>query len=221
MSPKWKETLKYVQWKIHGNVSDTAYEALHRLLSESGVKIFRIKRTRRYLTHSLNLPIRHTDCCVNHHMAFNASERHRSKCMQCGASRFKDDHPQDNDHYFPSRLSYSKLSPKATYPYIPLIPRLKVLAAGKTSAAAMRYPSNLRNNPWEGGNGIRDIWEGAMMKRWVNKGYFDDERTVALHFSADGVQTFKTSTKSKDMVWPFLIMNLNLPPTERYGLGLG
>ena len=36
---------------------------------------------------------------------------------------------------------------------------------------------------------------------------------VALHFSTDGVQIYRNATVE---VWPFLVMNLNLPPEQRY-----
>lgn len=38
-------------------------------------------------------------------------------------------------------------------------------------------------------------------------------RTVILHFSTDGVQLFRNG---KIEVWPFLVLNLNLPSDERY-----
>ena len=47
----------------------------------------------------------------------------------------------------------------------------------------------------------------------IGIGYFEDERTVGLHFSTDGVEPFQNG---KHEVWPFLVLNLNLPPEERY-----
>jgi hypothetical protein len=185
---------------------------------QSGVQIKGIKATRKYLQSCLEIPILRNHCCVNHHMAFNGSERHRRNCITCGTPRFWKDNPQTGDDYFPNRSAYANLKPRATYPYIPLIPRLKVLAADKDSAEEMMYPWQLRNNPWK--DGVRDVWDGEMMKKWISEGYFDDVRTVALQFSGDGVQTFKSGTKSKDSVWPFLILILNLPPEERYRLDL-
>jgi hypothetical protein len=46
-----------------------------------------------------------------------------------------------------------------------------------------------------------------------NAGYFQDEQTIALHFSTDGVRLF---SNSKQEFWSFLVLNLNLPPEERY-----
>ena len=99
--------------------------------------------------------------------------------------------------------------PRALYSYIPLIPQLKLLYANPEYSLKMRYPSTLTEKPWD--DGIRDMWEGNAMRFWKRKGFFTDERTVALHFSTDGVQLFRNSTQE---VWPFLILNLNLPPEE-------
>jgi hypothetical protein len=44
-------------------------------------------------------------------------------------------------------------------------------------------------------------------------GFFEDERTIALQFSTDGVQLFRATKRE---VWPLLIVNLNLSPQERY-----
>ena len=74
----------------------------------------------------------------------------------------------------------------------------------------MRYPTTLIKEPWD--EGVRDVWEGHAIKCWKAAGFFDDERTIALHFSTDGVQLFRNSTQE---AWPFLILNLNLPPEER------
>jgi hypothetical protein len=105
---------------------------------------------------------------------------------------------------------------------MPIIPRLKLLYAHSDSAAKMKYPRELADMTWDG---LRDIWDGDGMKHWKvagiifhhlishPSGYFDDERTVALHFSTDGVQLFQNS---KHEVWPFLVLNLNLRPEERY-----
>jgi hypothetical protein len=111
------------------------------------------------------------------------------------------------------------LIPRATYSYIPLIPRLKLLYANPESAVKMQYPTRLSETPWaenEDGvyeEGIRDVWDGEKLQNLKQKGFFNDERTVALHLSTDGVQLFRNSTQE---VWPFLVLNLNLPPEERY-----
>lgn len=120
-------TLKYFTWKVEKNVSDSAYEVLRELLFQSGVQIKGIKAIRKYLQGCLEIPILQNHCCVNHHMAFNGSERHRRNCITCGTPRFWKDNPQTGDDYFPNRSAYANLKPRATYPYIPLIPRLKVI----------------------------------------------------------------------------------------------
>jgi len=74
----------------------------------------------------------------------------------------------------------------------------------------MRYPSTMIENP--SGEGIHDIWEGEAMKHWKAQGFFTDERTIALQFFTDGVRLLRTGTQE---AWPFLVVNLSLPPEER------
>src|SRR5579859_2578366 len=159
-------------------------------------------------------------------MVFIGDNLLRRRCQHCNSERFEIcDLPVDVE-LFPNAGSYSHLRPKAIYSYLPIIPRLKLLYANPNYASKMKYPQRLNDTPWiEGHTGIRDIWEGNAMKHWKAQGtlsltvatheigYFQDERTVALHFSTDRVQLFRNGTQE---VWPFLVLNLNLPPEDRY-----
>jgi hypothetical protein len=156
-------------------------------------------------------------------MAFTGRHLLRTRCLHCSESRFSKC-PDNIGDFFPSVESYSHLKPRAVFLYIPLIPRLKLLYANKESSAKMRYPGILLKKPAP--DKIRDIWDGDMMKElrdlgsrflllYLIVGYFEDERTVCLQFSTDGVQLFKNSSRE---AWPFLVINDNLDPTERYSI---
>ena len=160
-------------------------------------------------------------------MAFTGSHILRRQCLHCSEPRF-DETTDDAEEFYANLHFCESLTPRATYSYIPIIPRLKLLYANKMYSEKMRYPKRgVVDVPWPDGlSGIRDVWEGKMMKQWkeagtpcvrtyfdIGIGFFDDQRTVALQFSTDGVQLFRNSTKE---VWPFLVINLNLPPEERY-----
>ena len=205
---EWTETLRYFSWKIKSNTSDIAYNALRNELEKSGRKIESLKATRNYLEGLLGLHIQEYHRCVNNCLIFAGDDLLKRNCRFCEVSRFFEDDPAIAD--FDDSLSYSQLTPRAVYSYMPLTPRLKLLYANPEYAKKMRYPKTLRDTQWE--DGIRDIWEGRAMKHWMNKGYFNDERAVALHFSTDGVQLFRNSTQE---AWPFLVLNMNLPPKER------
>jgi hypothetical protein len=73
--------------------------------------------------------------------------------------------------FFDDAASYCHFKPRALYTYMPIIPRLRLLYANRLYAEKMRYPKGLRDDPWtEDGGGIRDIWEGGMMRHWNEHG---------------------------------------------------
>jgi hypothetical protein len=197
------------------------------ILQEYRVDVKSLQSTRQHLRELLGIPVRKYDCCIRNCMTFTGGHVLRRRCLHCGQSRF-DETTDDDEEFYPDLLFCKSLTPRATYSYIPIIPRLKLLYANRTYSKKMRYPKwGLTDEPWlDGLSGVRDVWEGKMMKQWkeagttriracfdVGLGYFDDERTVALQFSTDGVQLFRSSINE---VWPFLVINLNLPPEERY-----
>lgn len=205
---EWTETLRCFYWKSRYNTSDAAYNSLREELELSDIRIRSLKATRHYLQALLGLKIQKYHRCVNNCLVFTGNDRLQRKCRLCGEPRFVGDDAASAA--FDSPLSYLHLRPSAVYSYLPLIPRLKLMYANRDYARKMRYPSTLIENPWE--DGIRDVWEGEAMKHWKTKGYFTNERTIALHFSTDGVQLFRNSTQE---AWPFLVLNLSLPPEER------
>ena len=184
-------------------------------LAISGVEIRSLKATRYYLQQQLGITIETFHRCINNCLCFVGNNALRRKCQFCATPRFEGENETDEE-FFPDKLSYKDLKPRALYSYIPLIPRLKLLFANSDSAKKMRYPTSLIEDPWVADEpldeGVRDIWEARAMRHWRECGYFGDERTVALHFSTDGVQLFRNSMTE---VWPFLVLNLNLPPEER------
>lgn len=205
---EWNDTLRYFYWKIKYNISDAAYDSLREELGLSHIRIRGLKTTRRYLQALLGIKIQEYHRCVNNCLVFTGTDSLQRKCRLCGEPRFfGDDIPEAT---FDSPLSYSRFTPSAVYSYLPLIPRLKLMYANRDYAKKMQYPSTLIEKPWE--DGIRDIWEGEAMKHWKANGYFTDKRTIALQFSTDGVQLFRNSTQE---AWPFLVLNLSLPPEER------
>ena len=205
---EWTETLRYFSWKIKFNMSDTAYDSLRDILGNSGRRVLTLKATRSYLQGLLGIRIQEYHRCINNCLVFGGNDLLERICRFCGEPRFFEDNARRAA--FDSPLSYSHLTPRTVYSYIPLIPPLKLLYANREYVKKMCYLAKLIETPWE--DGIRDVWEGEAIKHWRAKGYFADERTIALHFSTDGVQLFHNSTQE---AWPFLILNLSLPPEER------
>jgi len=207
---EWAETLRYFSWKIKSNMSDIGYDLLRKELEKSGLSISSLKVTRGYLQWLLGIRIQQYHRCIKNCLIFAGRDLLERKCRFCGEPRF---YEEDAIIATLDSLSYLHLTSRAVYSYIPLIPRLKLLYASREYAKKLRYPTELLGTPWKyGEDGIRDVWEGEAMKYWKAKGYFNDERIIALNFSTDGVQLFRNSTQE---AWPFLVLNLSLPPEER------
>ena len=100
----------------------------------------------------------------------------RRKCPFCGSLRFYGE-VDDGSDFYPNEGTFANLKCKAEYSYLPLIPRLKLLYANPHWAEKMRYGSNLWKTPWVNedgsiGSGLRDVWDGAAMKKLKERGTF-------------------------------------------------
>lgn len=153
------------------------------------------------------------DCCVNSCICFGVSPNYEA-CSYCGKQR------------------YHNGRPRSVFLYIPLIHRLRLQYANSTRAEVLSgYPasvlarerlSNTRNrnssyssanNKQTGSEGLcEDFWNGDLFKKLRQKGVFITGTDVAFLFSTDGVRLFKT--RSNFQIYPLLLINLNLPPSE-------
>ena len=93
----------------------------------------------------------------------------RRQCKYCGEARFfEEDGEVAGQEFYSDIYQMSKLQSKAQYLYLPLIPRLRLHYANKDYARKMRYPIILESEPWL--DGVRDIWDGEMMRKWKREG---------------------------------------------------
>lgn len=132
----------------------------------------------------------------------------RQACHHCHAPRFKDNG-----------------APAKLFHYIPIVPQIQALYAGRNSAAQMRYRSDHHDDNLEDEDGtISDVYDSELYKVLresnviINRQihpfkYFDDPRDVFLTGMTDGFQLFK---KGKQTAWPLLFVNNNLAPSLRY-----
>lgn len=173
MNPEadWVDTLRFFYYKFRSNTSDSSYDELRSILRVYRVDVKSPKSTREHLRVLLGIPIRKYDSCIGNCMAFTGRHKLRRRCLHCGQPRF-DETTDDEEELYPDLLSFATFKPRATYSYIPIIPRLKLLYANKTYSKKMRYPKwGMTDEPWlDGLSGVRDVWEGNMMKQWKEAG---------------------------------------------------
>ncbi|KIO23573.1 hypothetical protein M407DRAFT_46621, partial [Tulasnella calospora MUT 4182] len=125
-------------------------------------------------------------CCKNSCMCFAGPYTTLTSCLYCQHDRFK-----------PNGQPYNQ------FHYIPLIPQIRALYAGKTSATAMRYRAMHEFDNWlKDDRPITDIYDSDLYRNLrqsqieVNghvlpESYFGDPRDVLLTSLTDGFQLFR------------------------------
>ena len=104
-------------------------------------------------------------------MAFTGEDKLRGKCIHCDEPRFNCDNLAELPDFYEKLEDIAHFTPRGTFNYIPLIPRLRLLYANKKCSRKMRYPKKLREPPWANGlEGVRDVWDGEMMRHWIAEG---------------------------------------------------
>lgn len=176
----WVSTYILFYYKFRSNTSDTSYEELRGILSnlscqEHEIDVKPLRATRENLRQLLHLRARKYDACINGCMAFTGHHLLRRRCLYCKNSRFVEasDSP---DEFCMDPTLLNSLTPKATFSYIPIIPRLRLLYANKEYSKKMRYPRELETTRRADGlPGVRDVWEGIMMQKWKDAGSSPDD----------------------------------------------
>ena len=104
------------------------------------------------------------------------------------------------------------------FAYIPLLDRLRVQYRDPNRARLLStyresFTGNQQNTTDRAG--LRDVFDGDLYQSYhLNQlGLFRDNRDIALHMSLDGVQVVNMRHHE---VTPVILINLNLPPEERY-----
>jgi len=175
----WKSTYPFFHYKFTSNTSDISYKQLRELLSEWHIDVRSLKTTREDLQQRLHLRMRKYDACIKGCMAFTGEHKLRGLCAYCGRGknpkepkepRFYYNNPANAPEFYENLTTLKDLEPRATYCYLPLIPRLRLLYANKEWSKKMRYPKKFLENPETGL--VRDVWDGEMMQRWIAKGSF-------------------------------------------------
>ena len=85
LSSEWLDTIRLFSWKVSANVSDTAYNALRRVVSRT-VDVESLFVTRQYLQSQLGLSIKKYHHCINNCVAFTGHYSNYQQCPYCDTS---------------------------------------------------------------------------------------------------------------------------------------
>lgn len=205
----FRDSLLLMQWKQASRTSNYWYEVLRKLPQNSEVMSDDACK-RRARTLSKMRPIRY-DCCVNSCMAFIDYVDERGKnnhlgeldqCDICGEDRFET-----------VKLSTGvQQRSRKTYTYLPLIPRLQVRCANTQCMSDMK---EYRAQACQVKDVVSDFYDSRLYEKLCKDGLMDDDRAILLSLSTDGITLVRQKGFS---VWPILVINLSLSPSERVKL---
>jgi len=176
MSLRGSTSLRFFEWLVRSNVSERSFDKLRMLLAKERFKTVHAARSsRRKLASELSLYTQRYDCCIRNCMAFTGEHWLRRRCInsKCKAPRFHGG-SADQGEYFTSEQQFANMTAQASYTYLPIIPRLKLLYANPEWSQKMRYPRSMLNEPSE--DGIADVWEGKRMQDLKHRGTADPVR---------------------------------------------
>jgi hypothetical protein len=100
------------------------------------------------------------------------------------------------------------------FTFVPLRPRLHALFGQAELARRLQdYPSEVMSKCSDEPGSVMDFWNGDLVKKLKNDGFFKTRTEIALTLSVDGVQLVKQGTHQ---VWPIMGIIMNLPADMRY-----
>jgi hypothetical protein len=136
------------------------------------------------------------DMCINSCCAFTGNLKILDKCTYCNATRYLEGGQS-----------------RAQVAYFSIQERFIIQYQDSTRAKQLRYRSNyISREGYNTDNTIGYVFDSAQYKYLSQKGYFQDERDIALLGSIDGYQLFRQKC---DDCWIVLFINANLPPEQR------
>jgi hypothetical protein len=188
--------------KLNGGLTDSAFDKLRWAFPQAPVES--LKNTeKRVQSLSGFLPVNY-HCCPNSCVCYTNQYETLTKCPSCNTDRYEAD----------------GTTPRASFAYLPLIPRIRAMLANPHHARKMQYRSQRVRDPMK----VSDIFDGThyclLQETFVTiddeelpTWFFSDPRDIALGLSTDGFGPFKRRTKT---AWPIILFNYNLPPEERF-----
>lgn len=197
--------IRAFNYKVDTLITDRAYDKISLAFPQLAdlSSLYRLQRRMSFL--SGVKPVKY-DCCINSCMCYTGHYKSLQRCPYCHEARL------DTDG-----------TPRRTYNYIPIIPRLVALYTSKEHSKKLQtYRSEFVSEP----DKVKDVFDGthyqhllktrvAVQGQTMEHRHFSDCRDIALGISFDGFAPFK---RRKFSSWPILVFNYNLPPEECFQL---
>ena len=193
------QCLKWLQWKANNGVTERAMVSAMKLTGQS-VSHYQMKKK----LEDSGLRLQAVDACIKGHVAFSDPFREHRYCPfeRCGEVR------------------YDKVEGNARekFEYFSLEEFVKAWLQSEDFFELMKYrhrETQRRRRMHEMGEvdeWITDYLDGSLYRKLDAELNFG-ENDICFQLTFDGYQLFKNSSHE---AWPFVLLNLNLPPSERF-----
>ncbi|KAI0046027.1 hypothetical protein FA95DRAFT_1479626, partial [Auriscalpium vulgare] len=172
--------LRQYAFKLRHHLTDDAYRDLRNVFPDQDVPSLEAARTRVASLAGFKPTI--YDCCMNSCCCFSGSHAKLDACPYCHEPRYK-----------------ANGEARKRFTYLPIIPRLRAMAASKPVATQMQYrASGHVPKP----DNVSDVFDGKRYRRLCRASvvvegktlphkFFGDGRDIALGLSTDGFAPFR------------------------------
>jgi hypothetical protein len=192
-----KIRLHLLKVKDECNLSNQTYNKVIQAFDYGGFSLYHAIKTLKDL---VSFDASYVDICINSCCAFTGIFNSHTSCPYCREERYQ------------TSAKNPKKSRKRA-PYFSLIDRFRIQYSCEERSQEMRYRSKyVTTSEYIEANEIGDIFDGELYKHMVQRGFFQDERDIALLATADGYQLFRQKTEEN---WIIMFINGNLPPDQR------
>ncbi|KAI0044414.1 hypothetical protein FA95DRAFT_1472281, partial [Auriscalpium vulgare] len=172
--------LRQYSYKLRHHATDDAYRDLRNVFPHNDVPSLDTARTR--IAELASFKPQVLDCCINSCCCFTGAHANLDACPFCHEKRYKADQRA-----------------RKHFTYLPIIPRLRAMAASKAVATQMQYRSS-GHVPTPGTTS--DVFDGKRYRRLQREyvvvdgkkmphKFFEDDRDIALGLSTDGFAPFR------------------------------
>ena len=185
--------MRLLEIKVRQNITDAAFKEIITASNGTSISTYILIKS---LKDMVSLKPIWVDMCIKSCCAFTGNFKTLDKCPYCSTTRYQE-----------GRQSRAQVA------YFSIQERFTIQYQDPTRAKQLRYHSNYISREGYDIDGIiGDIFDSAQYKYLSQKGYFQDDRDIALLGSVDGYQLFRQKC---DDCWIVLFINANLPPEQR------
>jgi hypothetical protein len=193
--------------RLFGHISQRNYERIRYSYREK-IRLLTLQRLHTRVASLSGVSPLIIHCCVKICHAFTGDKSNLTSCSLCGAPRYD-----------------LKGRPRKVFEYLPSLPRFQALFNNPDIVRKMLY----RRDFVQEAGAMDDFFHSQLYLFLLTSNivingldtgvkYFSGDHDIATALLSDGVQLFDRGSEQNSTCWPLMLLNLNIPPSERVQL---